>query len=268
MEVQQIPNIVHFIFGLKKDFGGKPFGILQYLSVVSAAKRIKPDAIYFYYAYEPQGEWWDRVKEYVTPVRVELLTHIKTTYIKHTAHRADLLRMLILREKGGIYLDLDTIVLRSFDELRSHSMVMGKESEVEGGLGGLANAVFLTRPHSDFIEAWAKSYAYWNDDHWGGFSVELPSQMAKDHPDWITVLPQRAFFYPHWDARSLERMFLNDKRQPPLDWSQSYVVHLWETKSYEKYIKYWTVDYLRGSSCHICSEIQDLLPNDSRTLQP
>jgi hypothetical protein len=30
---QPAPNIVHFIFGMASDFGGKPFGLVQFLAV-------------------------------------------------------------------------------------------------------------------------------------------------------------------------------------------------------------------------------------------
>jgi len=38
-----------------------------------------------------------------------------------------------MMEVGGIYLDLDSIVLRSMDDLRRHTMVLGEESEIDLG---------------------------------------------------------------------------------------------------------------------------------------
>ena len=52
-----IPNTIHFIFGLKpqKD----EFLFIYYLSVLSAYIVNNPNKIYFYYHYEPHGNWWD-----------------------------------------------------------------------------------------------------------------------------------------------------------------------------------------------------------------
>ena len=67
-----IPNQFHFVFGLKEDFGGKPFNILHYLAIKSAYDLNKPDAMYFYYTYEPSGEYWDKAK----PLNKESTTYL------------------------------------------------------------------------------------------------------------------------------------------------------------------------------------------------
>ena len=44
--------------------------------------------------------------------RVEVPLHIHGRPLRHHAHQADVLRLQILLEQGGIYLDMDTIVVR------------------------------------------------------------------------------------------------------------------------------------------------------------
>ena len=56
-----IPNIIHFVFGLKPQ--ENEFMFIYYLSVLSAYIVNKPDKIYFYYHYKPYGKWWDRLSE-------------------------------------------------------------------------------------------------------------------------------------------------------------------------------------------------------------
>ena len=46
-----VPNIIHFIFGLEKKFGNRPFSIFHYLAIKSAYEINEPDKIYFYYKY-------------------------------------------------------------------------------------------------------------------------------------------------------------------------------------------------------------------------
>ena len=48
-------------------------------------------------------------------------------------HRADVARLQIEMEIGGIYLDTDTAVLKNVDELRAHEMVLAEEQK--GALG-------------------------------------------------------------------------------------------------------------------------------------
>ena len=66
----KIPNIIHFIFGLKpqKD----EFLFIYYLSVLSAYIVNGPDKIYFYYHYEPYGKWWNRLKEKIPIIIFEI----------------------------------------------------------------------------------------------------------------------------------------------------------------------------------------------------
>ena len=60
-----IPNIIHFVFGLEKDFGRKPFGLSHYIAIKSAFIVNQPRKIFFFYRFEPTEERWDREKLYV-----------------------------------------------------------------------------------------------------------------------------------------------------------------------------------------------------------
>ena len=90
----KIPNIIHFIFGLKPQ--NEEFLFIYYLSILSSYIVNKPSKIYFYYHYEPYGLWWDRLKEkipIITFEKVELPTHIGNKELKHFAHKAEWIRM-------------------------------------------------------------------------------------------------------------------------------------------------------------------------------
>lgn len=43
-------------------------------------------------------------------------------------HKSDILRLDRLKKYGGIYLDLDVIILRNFKKLRNSPMTMGKQN--------------------------------------------------------------------------------------------------------------------------------------------
>ena len=57
-------------------------------------------------------------------------------------------------EYGGIYLDLDQIVVSSLDSLLDQSMVIGRE--VEGKQCG--NGFLLAEPGAPFIKLWQQEY--------------------------------------------------------------------------------------------------------------
>lgn len=127
--IESIPKIVHFVYGLKPD----PVSAFEhYMAVLSASKHIKPDKIFFHYYYRPTGENWEKIRPLVTPKKLlELPEYIFGNPVTHYAHKADIVRLEILMEYGGIYLDMDVISLKSFDDLLTgeHDMIMGQEGE-------------------------------------------------------------------------------------------------------------------------------------------
>jgi hypothetical protein len=184
-----IPNIIHFIYGLKSDFGGKEFSLIHFLAVVTAAKVNRPEKLYFHYAYEPTGAWWERAKPYLTMNKVVPPAEIFGRPLEHFAHQADVLRLEVLMQYGGIYLDMDVVCVNSFAPLMHKNCVMG----IQPGKG-LCNAVILARPGSQFIRLWYEKYRDFDGRHWSHHSVALPMQLARQHPTLIDIQDEYSFF--------------------------------------------------------------------------
>ena len=64
----KIPNIVHFIFGLKPQ--NEEFCFVYYLSVLSAYIVNKPETIYFYYHYESIWKMVGKIKTKNTSIKI------------------------------------------------------------------------------------------------------------------------------------------------------------------------------------------------------
>lgn len=60
---RKVPPILHYVFGMSSDFGGTPFGFLQYLAVVSAIEKLRPQRIIFWHLYRPETWWFSKVQE-------------------------------------------------------------------------------------------------------------------------------------------------------------------------------------------------------------
>jgi mannosyltransferase OCH1-like enzyme len=121
-----IPNIIHFVYGFKEQ--KEEFELYRYLAIKSAYDVNKPDKIYFHYYYEPYGIWWDKIKPLLTLDKIDPPTEIYGNEIYHYAHKADIIRLQKLIKYGGIYLDIDTICLKSFNDLFEYDFVMGEQS--------------------------------------------------------------------------------------------------------------------------------------------
>lgn len=241
-----IPNVIHFIFGLEKDFGTKSFSIFHFLALKSAFVVNKPDKIFLYYKYEPEGFWWDKAQEFITPVKIAVPRTIFKNKLCHYAHKADVLRLKILLKYGGIYLDIDTLCIKPFTPLLNNKCVMGEEKYLSYEYG-LCNAVILAEQNSKFIRYWLDTYKIFRskgrDKYWAEHSVIVPLELAKFYPGLIHIEQEKSFFYPSYKVKDLELLF--DKCE---EFPNAYVFHLWESLSYDKYLTRLTEEILQSQN--------------------
>jgi hypothetical protein len=256
-----IPNILHFVFGMAPDFGGKPFSLVHYLSIKSAVDLNKPEKVFFHYQYEPSGDWWEKIKPCLTLNQIEAPAEIFGNMLYHVAHQADVVRLQMLHKYGGIYLELDTISKKPLTSLLDNEFVIGeqfapkyafydshflrmavgirrmnRQAFTRPVVEGLCNAVMLSAPQSRFITRWLESYRTFRskgrDAYWGEHSVFIPGDIAKKNPDFLTVLGPFHFHYPLYSHLGLKYIFEKDK-----DYTDAYIHHLWESHSWDKYLK-------------------------------
>ncbi len=258
-----IPNILHFIFGLSENFGGKPFSFSHYIAIRSAIIINKPDDVIFHYQYEPIGEYWDLIKGQITLNKLEAPSEIHGKKLFHVAHKADIIRLQVLYKVGGIDLDIDTISIKSLDIFRKYSFAIGQELEqpVEYTLkeklkktirhatlrpfrinvSGLCNAVMLAEPSAPFIEHWLESYKTFrsngNDHYWGEHIVLIPYKLSKEYPELVHKISPFTFHYPIYNATGLAYLFEKSTNFP-----KAYVHHLWESASWDKYLKLLSIE--------------------------
>ena len=224
-----IPNIFHFVFGLLPD---PHFGFLEYLAIRSAHEINRPERIFLHYQHECTGPWWEKTKELVTLNRVEAPAEVFGRKINHFAHRGDVLRLRLLQEHGGIYMDIDTLCVRPFTPLLGQRCVLGRQ-----GNRGLCNAVIVSEPQGEFVRAWLESYRTFRslgfDQYYDEHSVIIPGQIARDPrlQSHVTLLGGRAFFYPLWD--NMQELFASND---PAGFKDSYCTHYWESQTCQKWL--------------------------------
>ena len=226
----RVPRIVHYVVGMASDFGGKPWSLVHHACLMSAIERIRPDAVLFHYEYEPTGPWWKLSRPLVTLMPMKAPREIFGNPVEHVAHRAGVTRLRVLLEHGGIYLDADVLVQRSFDDLLEFSTAMGREGfETEYGL---ADAVIVAEKNAPFIARWLDSYRSFRskgrDEFWAEHAVWIPAQLAKDYRDEIEILPHTAFFWPLWTEEHLNWIYRSTR---PIE-TGAYANHLWEAAAW------------------------------------
>lgn len=225
-----IPNKAHFIFGLAADFGGKPFCFMHYLAMRSFAHHHPDFEINLYFAHEPASPYWAAAKALAQCRKISPPSEIFGRPLRHVAHQADVIRLAVLLAEGGIYLDFDTITVRSFAPLLDRQCVIGQEA-LNGKIEGLCNAIILAEANSRFLALWQESYKTFRsqgrDEFWNEHSVRIPSELAGLFPESVTVLGNASLMRPEYSEGEIEAFFFGDFNH--LDHAAAFAHHLWES---------------------------------------
>ena len=230
--ISTIPKIVHFVFGLLPQ--SEDFDLIYSIAIISAKFVLKPDEIMFWHHYEPKGMYWDIVKPFLTLKKINIPKTINKNntfknIIKHE-HAADVIRLLVIKEFGGIYLDMDTICIRNIDFLLRHNAVMAEQLE-----SGLCNAIILSKPESKFINVWCDNYfENFYPEGWIECSVILPKLISeKIESSEIKVLGPEYFFVPY--CTDVPDIYDN----PLIELSSNlHILHLWNNMGHENIKSY------------------------------
>lgn len=209
LAVKPIPHVVHYIL-LANTSTQAEISFRAFLSIKATLIRVRPDAIKLHTnVLNTSNPWWHLLRD-----RVELVHHDLSALHAphgldidnlHLAHQADILRLAILQEEGGIYLDTDVIPLKPFTDLlySPRDVVMGHEG---GNRYGLCNAIILARPNSEFLQRWIASYATFQPSVWNYHSVRMPKLLQVQFPELICPLSPTVFFWPTWAAEHHQMM--------------------------------------------------------------
>ncbi|XP_074656910.1 uncharacterized protein LOC141910093 [Tubulanus polymorphus] len=215
-----VPRILHLAW-----YGNPTMRFHHYVSFLSAYHILKPERILFWYGVRPSGAWWRRLRENITEFDrvVEMRyraapTEIHGRAIQRPEHSSDVVRLEAILEYGGIYLDLDVIVLHSFDRLLRYSVTLGREHWF-----GLCNGILIARPNALFMRIWRAEYRTFDSWRWATHSVVLPHYLARRYP-YLVHIEERTLNRPNW--MELDKIYAN----APWNWRENYAVHLWYRK--------------------------------------
>jgi hypothetical protein len=206
---EPIPNVVHYI--LLSDEGAQyELNYATYLAIKTVLLRLKPTEVKIHhFDFNTSNKWWKEIEHLVTLVKLRrediVVPHGYKLSELALAHQSDVVRLAVLAEEGGIYLDTDIYVFKSFKNLLTNprDVVLGHEG---GDRYGLCNAVILARPGSEFISLWRDSYKTFNPEKWNEHSVLMPKLLQVQHKDLVCPLSPPVFYWPFWEAWNVEYM--------------------------------------------------------------
>jgi hypothetical protein len=233
----------------------------------------------FHCQYEPWGEYWDRIRPYLKVKSIEpdpfiLSFRYRDPEVERLryAHLADVARLQVLRQYGGIYADMDTLFIAPLpNPFFDRSFTMGREPEqwsaaAAAAGGALCNAWMMGEPDAPFVrELLLRTYEAF-DGTWSNHSTVLAFRLSQEHPECVSVEPARSFFPFGYDRFEMRRIF---KRCEP-DLNGIFSIHLWSHCWWEAakmnsaffYGKRLTPAYVRHARSTYAITARQFLPTD------
>ncbi|KAK2592616.1 hypothetical protein QQS21_009681 [Conoideocrella luteorostrata] len=271
-QADTIPNVVHFIYIFREPLAlkkGLQFDFLSYLAIRSALVSMRPSFVFLHYAFvHKNGDGSSKMhldplsNPWIRRLRndIHLVEHqLGDVRGKQIPHLADVMRLQILRDNGGIYLDIDTFALQPFTNIlnppRPHDIVLGHEG---GNRWGLCNAAIVARKNSTFIHQWIYEYEHGQSHkQWNYKGVVFPKQLADKLPGEICTLPPDAFFWPTWTWNHVEWMHEELDAEQAKHWKEvirknggalfegQLAYHAWSQMSAKRFLNQLTPEVVR-----------------------
>ncbi|KAL9234082.1 hypothetical protein vseg_008992 [Gypsophila vaccaria] len=193
--------------------------------------------------------------------------HVKKGGISLGQNLSNLLRLALLYKYGGIYMDIDFIVIKRLNKLKNSIGAQMVDQKTKKW-SRLNNAFLIfNKKHpllSRFIEEFALTF---NGNKWGYNGPYLVSRVVErlnetmEGPKNFTILPPRAFYVVDWVR--IRSLFENPKDGQHLQWinekikqieEESYAIHLWNRQSRRIKVENGSIiSHLMKRSCVFCN---------------
>lgn len=235
-----IPNVVHFI-RLRGQLD-RPWSTINTCCVRAADAVQRPDKIILWTDQDvpPEIVGLVEVRHYDPPAS------INGTPLTYAQYRADLARLHILREHGGIYLDTDLLLVRPLNFI-TDNFVAGAESD-----DAICGAALMASPGAKFLDLWLDAFETGlATGVWAYQCVNTPYEIAIRRPDLIRLLPKDTFA-----PFDFSRNWLFDETPPALPESTR-GLHVWET-FWRDYVGHVDQAYLARSQSLFAQTVRSL----------
>ncbi|OQV11571.1 hypothetical protein BV898_14147 [Hypsibius exemplaris] len=214
--------ILHYIKFKLDGADGINIRFLDYLSILSAVQRLKPDKIFVHADEEPQGTYWNELKsrgwvKYVYRKKVINVSGREGT-LKNIWHIADKARVDILLEYGGLAVDFDVYFVRGErirQIMQNHKAIACYEHKIAYNSG-----LFGASKGSRLLYAWHHSYdVIYRGNDWTFNSGDLLKFLSEIFPEEVYVVDHVCNNPFAWD---IENFFLKTGHH---HWTDSVAIH-------------------------------------------
>lgn len=168
--------LIHFIYPVTKLT--RPWSIINTLAM-TLARKYHPDADIWLWTNAP-----DQVPSVEAEIRkVDLPTHLGGIEIVWPQYVSDVMRLQILYNHGGVYMDTDMLLRMDLNDhikgAYNHERLWLSWEDADRT--SICNALMISPPGNAFVKAWLEKMPEALQSHtWAQGGVVLPAQLAKD----------------------------------------------------------------------------------------
>jgi hypothetical protein len=183
--------------------------------------------------------------------KCELPTHIGRAEIVWPQYVSDVMRLQILLEHGGIYMDTDIISMMGLD---SHLKIAGEHNRLvmsweDPSMTSVCNALMISPQGNKFIKAWLdKMPEAIQSPIWAQGGVVLPAELAKDE----SLKDTRAILHHSFACPlDLSKNWMFDpalKQEAKERVGNAHAIHVFET-FWRDIIKDITPEWIENNDC-------------------
>lgn len=216
-----IPNIIHFVW--LTGANSRPFSFINYLAVRAAHDVQCPERILMHVNEEPVGNSnWERIRPYVEMVKIEPPTEWRGERIDHQPqYQADILRLQILLNQGGTYLDTDMLLIKRLPQYDWPCVMSPDTTEDPQSMNA---GLIMAEPGAAFLQRWLDAFEI--NETWAHGAVVLPWLLYREDATGVCLRSAHEFLPFGWRDKSIlgpRTVFTKSML------TDAFCIHMWET---------------------------------------
>ena len=174
-QVKSVPNIIHFV--LLKEVNETDIDFISATCILAAFLNQAPDKIKLHTNIKTiSGKYFSIVinvlKSNLEIRLIEKPTHVFGYPLSSDYHASDLIRIKTLIDEGGIFLDLDTFLVRNVSEFFNQDCTLGWPEKQNIG-----TQIIIAKPGAKFLKLWLQSYKDYRASMWYYNAGEAPTKI-------------------------------------------------------------------------------------------
>jgi hypothetical protein len=177
----RVPNIVHYVWYMRGELS-----FVGFTSMLSVIRFVKPCFIIFHGDRLPYGSYWNfivNISPNIIHLKRERPEFVSGKQIKYREHSSDLMRIEALINYGGIYMDTDTVIVKSIQPLRDYPCVMSNQSS-----GLMGSAFVMAEKNAKFLQLWLDGYRFhYQRSKYTYNAMVYPAKIARKNRDLIHI---------------------------------------------------------------------------------